>query len=185
LNDPKLREEKNPEDWHTLLEQIADQLDGIVSELEGVQPVTAATTQAIDAFRTEATDLRNSGRRYRNDGYKRQAPTADKVFTLWRDKEVDIQPVKIRELTQAKDYLSEFAIRDKASNEVLWYAHFHYTHKTDGDLAYVAGHLKRREQRTLGLKAQFQQAADAREVARIWRGKVSTEMARKLFFYTA
>lgn len=185
MNDPLLREEKTPQDWHTLLEQIADQLDAIVSELESVQTVTATTTQAIDTFRTEAADLRNSGRRYRNHGYKRQAPTADKVFTLWRDKEVDIQPIKTRELTQAKDFLSEFAIRDKASNEVLWYAHFHYTNKNDGDLAYVAGHLKRREQRTLGLKAQFQQAADAREVARIWRGKVSTEMARKLFFYNA
>jgi hypothetical protein len=185
LNDPVLREEKNPQEWHTLLEQIAVELESISSELAQVQPITENTTNAMQAFRAEASDLRANGQRYRNEGYKKQAPTADKVFTLWRNGALDIQPLKARELTRAKDFLSEYAIRDKTSNEVLWYAHFHYASKTDAELAYVAGHLKRADQRTLGFKAQLRQAADNKEVVRIWRSRVSPDMAKKLFFYSA
>lgn len=182
LDDPILREEKNPQDWYTLLEQIAVELESIIGELELVPPVTESTATAIEAFRAEARDLRNAGQRYRNNGYKKQAPTADKVLTLLRNRAVGIQPLKVREPTKAKDFFSEFAISDTVSNSVLWYAHFHYASKTATDLGYVAGHLKRADQRNLGLKAQLNQAANDKEVVRIWRSKISTEMARILFF---
>ncbi|WP_338490859.1 hypothetical protein VRB78_10930 [Pseudomonas trivialis] len=185
LSDPVLREEKNPQEWFTLLEQLADELGAIIAELERVRPVTEPITAAIEGFRAEALDLRNAGRRYRNDGYKRQSPTPDKVFTLWRDNQLDIQLIQARKVTSAQDFLSEYAIREKASNKVLWYAHFHYAKKTDADLAYVAAHLKRADQRYVGLKAQLQQAKDNQAVVRIWRSRVSPEMARKLFFYSA
>ncbi|KRP58721.1 dermonecrotic toxin domain-containing protein [Pseudomonas trivialis] len=185
LNDPVLREEKNPQEWFTLLEQLADELGTIITELEYVRPVTEPVTAALKRFGAEALHLRNAAQRYRDEGYKRQAPTPDKVFTLWRDGELDIQLTKARETTSAQDFLTEYAIRDKATNKVLWYAHFHYAKKTDADLVYVAAHLKRADQRYVGLKAQLQQAGNNQAVVRIWRSRISQEMARKLFFYSA
>lgn len=185
LDDATLRDEKNPQEWFTLLEQLADELESISNELARAKPATGPITAAIEGFRAEALDLRDTGKRYRNNAYKRQAPTSDKVFTLWRDNQVDIQRVSARTATQAQDFLTEYAIRDKASNKVLWYAHFHYARGTDADLAYTAGHLKRAEQRYLGFKAQLQQARNNQVVGRVWRSDVSREMAKKLFFYSA
>jgi len=185
LKDPSLREEKRPAEWNTLLEQLAEQLDSISDELDRAKSADPTTLAAIKVFRTEAQNLRHAGLQYRNAGYKRQAPTAEKVLALWQNAELNIEPLKTREATNARDFLTEFAIRDKHSSEVLWYAHFHYANSTDPDLAYTAAHLKRADQRTIGFKAQLKQALEERQVVRIWRSKVPTEMAGKLFFKTA
>lgn len=185
LDDPVLREEKSPWEWNRLLEQLAEELDSIIDELGRLENPPQETLTAIEDFRAQAQDLREAGRQYRNAGYKRQAPTPDKVFALWKSEELDIHLVKTREATHAKDYLTEFAIRDKQSNEVLWYAHFHYAGSAGPEMDYSVGHLKRADQRNIGFKAQLRQARDNKEVARIWRSKVSPDMARKLFFYTS
>ncbi|PYY71079.1 hypothetical protein CRX42_08000 [Pseudomonas jessenii] len=185
LKDPSLREEKRPAEWNTLLEQLAEKLDSIIAQLDLVESANRETSAAIKAFRTEAQSLRHAGLEHRNAGYKRQAPTAEKVLALWQSAELSIEPLKNRQATNARDFLTEFAIRDKHTNEVLWYAHFHYTNSTDPDLAYTAAHLKRADQRFIGFKAQLKQALEDRQVVRIWRSKVPTEMAGELFFKTA
>lgn len=185
LKDPSLCEEKRPAEWNTLLEQLAEQLDSIIDELVLVKSEDPKTSAVIEAFRTEAKDLKSAGLKHRNAGYKRQAPTAEKVLALWHCAELSIEPLKNRQATNARDFLTEFAIRDKHSGEVLWYAHFHYANDADPDLSYTAAHLKRAGQRFMGLKAQLKQAREDAEVVRIWRSKVPTEIARKLFFKTA
>ncbi|PNB73296.1 hypothetical protein C1X64_15885 [Pseudomonas sp. GW456-E7] len=185
LNDPSLREEKRPAEWNTLLEQLAEQLESIIDELVLVKSEDPKTSAVIEAFRTEAKDLKSTGLKYRNAGYKRQAPTAEKLLVLWQCEELSIEPLKNRQATNARDFLTEFAIRDKHSGEVLWYAHFHYANSTDPDLAYVAGHLKRADQRSIGFKTQLKQSQEDTQVVRVWRSKVPTEIARQLFFKTS
>ncbi|MGZ9739074.1 hypothetical protein ACXX83_11685 [Pseudomonas sp. GNP012] len=185
LKDPSLCEEKRPAEWNTLLEQLAEQLESIIDELVLVESANPETPAVIEAFRTEAQELRRAGPKHRNAGYKRQAPTAEKLLVLWQCKELSIEPLINRQATNARDFLTEFAIRDKHSGEVLWYAHFHYANSTDPDLSYTAAHLKRANQRFIGLKAQLKQAREDAQVVRIWRSKVPTEIARKLFFKTA
>ncbi|RON09668.1 hypothetical protein BK659_06980 [Pseudomonas brassicacearum] len=183
LRDPVLREEKTPADWETMLVQSAGDLEGLVNELQKTTESSPQKTALLDELVGVAQSMRTKGRDYRIAGYKLQSPTPEKVDYLWTHHTIDIEPVTSRELTQAKDFLSEFAIKDKHSREVLWYAHFHYARLDGPTDAYTAGHLKKPEQRFVGFKAQLSQAKNNREITRIWRSKISPAMAKKLFFY--
>ncbi|MFJ2362605.1 dermonecrotic toxin domain-containing protein [Pseudomonas sp. NPDC087697] len=183
LRDPVLREEKTPADWETMLVQSAGDLEGLVTELQKTPGSSSQKTALLGELASAAQAMRTKGRDYRIAGYKLQSPTPEKVDYLWTHHAIDIEPVNSRKPTQAKDFLTEFAIKDKHSREVLWYAHFHYT-RIDGPTdAYTAGHLKRPDQRFAGFKAQLSQAKNNREITRIWRSKISPAMAKKLFFY--
>ncbi|WP_347900637.1 DUF6543 domain-containing protein [Pseudomonas purpurea] len=183
LRDPVLREEKTPADWETMLVQSAGDLEGLVSELRKTPESSAQKSALLVELASAAQSMRTKGRDYRIAGYTLQSPTPEKVDFLWTHHTIDIEPVTSRKLTQAKDFLTEFVIKDKHSREVLWYAHFHYAHLDGPTDAYTAGHLKRPEQRFVGFKAQLSQAKNNREITRIWRSKISPAMAKKLFFY--
>lgn len=128
--------------------------------------------------------MKAAGQQYRITGYKKQSPTVGSVDYLWHKKAVNIGLVKEREPTIAKDFLSEYAIRDSGTGNVLWYAHFHYDSLAAAKNAYTSGHLKRATQRNIGFKAQLEQYRNnSSKVIAIWRSKIPPAMAHKLFFY--
>jgi len=181
--DEALRDEKVPKDWEFMLTTEAEKLEGLASELEQTAP-SDQTTLTATQWRAQALQMKAAGQQYRITGYKKQSPTVGSVDYLWHEKAVNIGLVKEREPTNAKDFLSEYAIRDSVTGNVLWYAHFHYDSLAAAKNAYTSGHLKRATQRNIGFKAQLEQYRNnSSKVIAIWRSKIPPTMAHKLFFY--
>lgn len=182
--DEVLREEKVPRDWEFMLTQEAEKLEALATELEHTAP-SAETTRTATQWRVDAQQMKAAGQHYRITGYLKQSPTVHNVEYLWHAKAVDIKQIKAREATNAKDFLSEYAVSDRESASVLWYAHFHYNNAVGLNTAYTSGHLKRADQRYVGFMAQLAQArSNSSKVIRIWRSKIPIDKARSLFFHT-
>lgn len=181
--DEVLREEKVPKDWEFMLTTEAEKLEALATELEQAVP-SDQTTRTATQWRAQALQMKADGKQYRIAGHKKQSPTVGTVDYLWHEKAVDIGLTKARELTDAKDFLSEYAVRDCDTGSVLWYAHFHYDSVTAANTAYTSGHLKREAQRNIGFKAQLEQYRNnSAKVIAIWRSKIPPALAHKLFFY--
>lgn len=181
--DEGLRDEKAPKDWEFMLTTEAEKLEGLATELEQTAPSDQSTATATQ-WRAQALQMKAAGTRYRIAGYKKQSPTAGIVEYLWHQKAVDIGLIKERAPTNAKDFLSEYAVRDSDTGNVLWYAHFHYGSVAGAKTAYTSGHLKRAAQRKIGYKAQLEQSRNnSAKVIAIWRSKIPPALARTLFFY--
>lgn len=66
------------------------------------------------------------------------------------------------------EYLEEYLVRDRTTQQVLWYAHFHFRKQpAQGFTRLEAGHLKLASERNLGEGA--------------WRGRLSEAQANQLF----
>ena len=182
--DEKLRDEKMPRDWAFMLTTEAGKLEDLATELEQAAP-SDQTTRTATQWRAQAVEMKTAGKQYRIAGHKKQSPTIGAVEYLWHEKAVDIGLIKTRELTNAKDFLSEYAVRDRDTGNVLWYAHFHYDSLTSAKTAYTSGHLKRAAQRNIGFRAQLEQYRNnSAKVIAIWRSKIPPTLAHTLFFYT-
>lgn len=167
-----------------MLTTEAEKLEALATELEQAAP-SDQTTRTATQWRAQALQMKTAGKQYRIAGHKKQSPTVGTVDYLWHEKAVDIGLVKARERTNAKDFLSEYAIRDRDTGNVLWYAHFHYDSLTSAKTAYTSGHLKRAAQRNVGFKAQLEQYRhNSAKVIAIWRSKIPPTLAHTLFFYT-
>ncbi|MNN75095.1 hypothetical protein D3C81_1913660 [compost metagenome] len=95
---------------------------------------------------------------------------------------MDIGLVQALKRTAAKDYLTEFAIREKNSETVLWYAHFHYPQSNSAPTAYTIAHLKRPEHRFMTLKDLIAQAGpDNKVIIRDLYSPISPPRDQRLF----
>jgi len=111
-------------------------------------------------------------------------PTAAHVEWLKRYNEIDIVSTGSRRRLkgQKKDFLQEYEIRKRQSQEVLWYAHFHYGSMEQAAANFTAAHLKTREQRKLGGTFDLRTATNDGELLRIYRSEISPRLADQLFF---
>lgn len=114
---------------------------------------------------------------------KQQLPTAERVEWLHSLGKVNIVKVVTRRRLKGpgKNYLDEYAIRDHQSQEVLWYAHFHYESPQAELDNYTAGHLKTRDQQKLG-GAIHRTGLSERDQIAIYRSEIRPPLARALFF---
>ncbi len=128
--------------------------------------------------------LKSEGHQLRVSMTKRQLPTAPRVEWLVAQQEVTIEIIPGRRKLKGpkKDFLQEFEIRDRKSNAVLWYAHFHYERADTVAEQFSAAHLKTRDQRLLGGSYNLASAPSTQEVIAIYRSEISGSLAKKLFF---
>lgn len=130
----------------------------------------------------EATRFYEKGRSTRIDMIKRQLPTASRVDWLHERGLVNIAKNPGRKQTKRrKDYFDEYEIRDSATGNVLWYAHFHYPRPDTAAGGYTAAHLKTVAQRTLGGAFDWQTARTNNELIAINRSEISAQLAKALF----
>ena len=147
---------------------------GVTLRTDYLTQASAATQQAREACAT---------------GYKLQRPKAANVAYLWRHGFVDINLVKSRVPLKAGDFLTEYAVRDKSKiragikgkDNVLWYAHFHFSSAKPLFNRFDKAHLKTPDQRDLGLKWQQKQASSGAAVDPIWRGPIGKPFAELYF----
>jgi hypothetical protein len=164
LSDPQRRDELNPRDWNDMLEHQAERIETLASELGRAQPDNPQINNLLESLRNSASATRLKGQQHCIDGYKAQRPRQESIEYLRDRQAVDIGLVQALKRTAAKDYLTEFAIREKNSETVLWYAHFHYAQANSAPRAYTIAHLKRPEHRFMTLKDLIAQAGPDNKV---------------------
>lgn len=143
-----------------------------------------STSHTISQLRSSAQRLQRAGRRLRIARLKALPPTATGIDFLHDQHEIVI--TRLGERTDVSggkgtDYLLEFAVQDRRGKP-LAYAHFHYSSASSAELNYQAAHLKKPEQRFMGLSGQKDQASRGKPVTPIYRDRISPQLARKLFF---
>ena len=182
LIDPQRRDELNPRDWNDMLSQQAQRIEAVASEIESNHGDKQDAMQSVQRLRQEALDIRSKAQRHCSEGYKAQRPRAENIDYLRAHGAVDIGLVHGPQPTAAQDYVTEFAVREKNSLTVLWYAHFHYSSTTSAPEAYTAAHLKRPEHRFITFKDLLAQAGtDNRKIVRDLYSPISPPLDRRLF----
>ena len=182
LDDPARRESVSPSDWSDMLENQARNLDRIAQQAEASHGDNRETAPLLAQWRNAANDMRQRAIMHRCDGYLRQAPRPENVEYLWTHGRVDIGLVARGKPLKGKDFLTEYAVREKNSLNVLWYAHFHYPTLDTPRPDYSAAHLKLPEQRYLTQKDLVSQAGkDDKRIDSIVRAKIKPPLDEKLF----
>lgn len=182
LGDPQRRDQLNPRDWSDMLEFQARQLETLANELERAHPDHPQLPSELQALRDSAAQTRLKGQQACIEGYKAQRPRQDNIEYLVKHQAVDIGLVQALKRTATKDYLTEFAIREKNSVKVLWYAHFHYDQATSS--TYSVAHLKRPEHRFMILKDLIAQAgADNTVIVRDLYSPITAPGDQRLFLH--
>lgn len=182
LDDPARRESVSPSDWSDMLENQARNLDRIAQQAEANHGDKSETAALLTQWRAAANDMRQRAITHRCDGYLRQAPRPENIEYLWQHGRVDIGLVNRGKLLKSKDFLTEYAVREKNGPTVLWYAHFHYSTLATPRAGYSVAHLKLPEQRYLTQKDLVTQAGkDNKRVDSILRAKIKPPQDEKLF----
>lgn len=182
LEDPARRESVNPSDWSDMLENQARNLDRIAQQAEASHGDNRETAPLLAQWRSAANDMRQRAIMHRCDGYLRQAPRPENIDYLWLHGRVDIGLVARGKPLKGKDFLTEYAVREKNSPTVLWYAHFHYPTLDTPRADYSVAHLKLPEQRYLTQKDLVAQAGkDDKRIDSIVRAKIKPPLDEKLF----
>ena len=182
LDDPARRESVSPSDWSDMLENQARNLDRIAQQAEANHGDKSETAALLTQWRAAANDMRQRAITHRCDGYLRQAPRPENIEYLWQHGRVDIGLVNRGKLLKSKDFLTEYAVREKNGPTVLWYAHFHYPALATPRAGYSVAHLKLPEQRYLTQKDLVTQAGkDNKRVDSILRAKIKPPQDEKLF----
>lgn len=115
---------------------------------------------------------------------KQHPPTVASVEWLKNHNAISIKKtVTRRRLKSAKpDYLDEYTIIDRQTEQALWYAHFHYSTSWTPAKAYLTARLKTLDEYRQGAAADtLRGLTDAQKVDFI-RSQISLEPARELFF---
>ncbi|QLG93779.1 hypothetical protein HZF02_18285 [Pseudomonas yamanorum] len=182
LQDPLRRDDVNPRDWDDMLTYHAKRIEAIADELHTGHQGKPDVAQTVERLRERARVIRKQGVQHCIDGYKAQRPRQEHVDYLRRHGAVDIGLIHGPQRTATKDYVSEFAVREKNAQTVLWYAHFHYSSPGSASGEYTAAHLKRPEHRFLTLKDLIVQAGtDSKTIVRELYSPVTAPLDQQLF----
>lgn len=165
-----------PVDLEDIAEGHAQQLRFIANRIRQkagslLAPEHANLTQRLE---TAANQMHALGRQLRTAQTKATSkPTVGYLEDLLEQQEVQIAWSRtLKPKTDRKgnpvEYLEEYRIDDRVTQQPLWYAHFHFRQKpAQGFTRLEAGHLKLASERDLGEGA--------------WRGSMSEAQANRLF----
>lgn len=170
-----------PANLEDLMVNQGRQLELRASAIEQRQPAQ----ELAQRLRRRARELRAKGRAMRiRQAMSSQTPTEGYLDYLLEQRQVDIVRLGDRASLGAgraePDFLQEYVIRDLTVEPPvpLWYAHFHYRRERAGFGQFEKAHIKRPDQRMLGLRWQQEQGDEAQ---RIWRGPIGKALAVKHF----
>lgn len=176
----RLRQYQTPQSLPVDLEDIAQghaqQLRFIAARIRqrAGDGITAQHTALIDRLDTAAEQMRALGRQLRIAQTKASSkPTGGYLEYLVEQGEVEVAwsrtlKPKVDRRNKPIEYLEEYRIDDAATQQPLWYAHFHFrTKPARGFNRLEKGHLKLPSERDMGTGA--------------WRGDLNEEQATRLF----
>ncbi|NNB68630.1 dermonecrotic toxin domain-containing protein [Pseudomonas fluorescens] len=180
----------SPQDLQDMFDAYAKKLEDASNDIE--QALTRRNLTESDHTSAASTKrnlndaaqrLYRLGRKTYIDMIKQQPPTAARVEWLHSQGLIRIAKTFSRRAVKGppKGYLDEYEVRDKETNTVLWYAHFHYATKGAAPERFEKAHLKTREQQRLGGSRQRTGPSDW-EMIEIHRSSIGDQLAKSLFF---
>ena len=190
LRDPGRLESLDPLEWDVILTQHAAKFTTLAEELQRDHANDPGARTLIDQYRSLAAEATQQARERCSEGYKLQRPKASHVDYLWKHGFVDINLVKSRVPLKAGDFLTEYAVRDKSKiragikgkDNVLWYAHFHYSAVDQAPSQPDFGHLKTPSEQRYTRRELIEQArADNRAVVNLEKAEIKSPLDQRLF----
>ncbi|MGE8065765.1 dermonecrotic toxin domain-containing protein [Pseudomonas sp. NPDC089569] len=166
------------------LEQASSDIERALTRLNVTEsrPPSAATInkQLYDAIET----LLRQAKVDRLKLTQQQSPTVSGLEWLKNNQYVSItKTVSRRRLKADKPtWLDEYAIKDKGDQQILWYAHFHYTTSWSPARTFTYARLKTPQEQRMGLAADVATSLPEQQRLAFYRSMVGTEQARRIFF---
>ncbi|AZE86650.1 hypothetical protein C4J98_5285 [Pseudomonas orientalis] len=167
-----------------LLEQAVQDIDEALTHLN----VTESTEHPAAAMRKKLEDAAKELYQHANalmqTMIKQQPPTIAGVEWLRKHNLITIKrTAKRRRLkSSTKDYLDEYALTDRATDTVLWYAHFHYSSAQAYADRFLQARLKTPTEREQGAVADDVNRLGAEQRIAFYRSTINLTQAKKLFF---
>lgn len=177
---------KFPLELEEILERDAQKLEGLVNELERdfaselhVEKPKPGTPQSL------RNRLREGAKKLREQAIwvlKSLPPTEAVVEFLLTKNEVRLvkEGVRIKMFGPRNDYVQEYQVLN-TNNQVLWYAHLHYSQLNTAVNAPNAAHFKLRLQRKVSKQSLDAKAKPGEKVPDVHYGKISKKMLTDRF----
>lgn len=167
-----------------LLEQASHAIEDALSRSNstGNDAVPAITVKK--ALDTAVTDLYQQSNQHMLRALKECPPTITGIEWLKHHDAITIKKtINRRRLRSARpDYLDEYTISDRQTQQVLWYAHFHYSTTWTPAKAFLSARLKSVAEHRRGSAADSLKGLGESERTAFLRSEISLEQARQLFF---
>lgn len=152
-----------------------------ITESDSLSAPASGVTRALDSA---LADLYQQSNQLVQRALKLHPPTVPGVEWLKRYNVINIKKTVTRRRIKSAtpDYLDEYTISDRVTQEVLWYAHFHYSTNWTPDKAFLSARLKTPAEHSLGAAADTPKGLNRAQTVAFYRSEISLEQARALFF---
>lgn len=184
--------QRTPSGIEYLFHQHAQTLDNARSTIRRAQakgPVNPAdilpAKTVENALKVAVKDLYERNETHMLRALKEASPTVTGVEWLKRHNAITIKKTRFRELLTKGPkplYLDEYIIRERQTQDILWYAQFHYSESWAALDRYLSGRLKTvAEVAVTGDTDSVSSANEAQRMAYL-RSEISLKAATDLFF---
>lgn len=116
---------------------------------------------------------------------KEQPPIASSIEWLNNRKKINIKKtVSRRRISRSAkyQYLDEYAISDRVTHKVLWYAHFQYSTSWTPSKSFITARLKTVEEQSRGPAADITEGLNEAQQIAFNRSEINLQQASRLFF---
>lgn len=149
-------------------------------------PIEIRSANTVDsALKTAVKDLYERSEGHMLKLFKESSPTVSGVEWLKRHDAITIKKIKFREpLTKGPKplFLDEYIIRDRQTQDILWYAQFHYSQSWTTADRYLSGRLKTAEEYLAGSDIDSTTVTNELQRVAYLRSDISIKAATELFF---
>ena len=180
------KKSKNPVHLQEILERDAQELDGLVRIIQRDLPTEPDQTKPKpNSPQSMLRQLREGAKRLRDHGVwllKSLPPSGASVEALLEQGEVHLAKIgqRLKMFGPRNDYVQEYQVLNR-SNQVLWYAHFHYPDMATATNKPTAAHFKLKEQRRESKQSLEAKAQPGEKVPEVHYGKISESMITTRF----
>ncbi|MBC3299669.1 hypothetical protein H0Z09_00905 [Pseudomonas sp. SWRI18] len=181
--------ERTPFGIELLYHQHASRLERAVAAIENALTQsnvsdTPAASEVRTALSQAVSDLYVRANQHVLTALKQHPPTVAGVEWLKNHDAITIKKTinRRRLKSPTPDYLDEYALSDGQTQEVLWYAHFHYSTDWTPPKAYLSARLKTPAERSLGAAADTPKGLTNEQRIAFYRSEISLRQAQALFF---
>ncbi|MDE1169178.1 MAG: hypothetical protein PW845_28280 [Pseudomonas sp.] len=164
------------------LVKMAEALEATAADLRALAAAstTATPDEHIGQLDAGSKSLRDTGRRLRIAQCKRLLPDLSNLEYLFDQGEVSIEREPGLLKLAKDDVIVEYCIKEKASGDELWWAHFHYASAQAPFADSTAAHLKTVKERKEGRTAEAIRKLRG-DNTKIVRTKIVAKAALKMF----
>ena len=179
--DGYVKHSKNPVHLQEILDRDAQELEGLVRVIQRDLPAEPDQEKPKpNSPQSMLRQLREGAKRLRDHGVwllKSLPPSTASVEALLEQGEVHLVKLgqRLKMFGPRNDYVQEYQVLNK-SNQVLWYAHFHYPDLTSASHAPTAAHFKLKEQRRESKQSLEAKVKPGEKVPEVYYGKISESM---------